>query len=428
MNRIAFSVLRQVFFLFVLVSDLGFEGSLTSVRTLLVGLIGLSVLPFFYLYNKDFINTALRPPILYFCIFIFLGIVSTFFSEIPIKSFVYIFGYSTLTIFAITLVNVFRLEMLLSILKFAISLGIFISVVAHFLGIRDGYTYELGWGTTRFGGLYGQPNPMGAASAMYIIIFISSFPKNILALPLLKSKSVITALYSFYACIYFKITFFMSLWTLWQSYSRSSLLGLTVSITTLLFMEAVKEINKWGKIGRIWLVALILLLSLLSIFIIQGISQENVQGLSRSGDEAELTTLTGRTVFWSYLLEKVAEKPLLGYGMGSVAAVAVEFGYEQWATHAHNVYIEAAVYTGYLGALTFVLFMISILFKTAFFFLKGDDCLKPIFALVVFYSIVSFLEPVILGSARNSLLIMLITSAYLSLSQGRREGKIPSPP
>jgi hypothetical protein len=60
--------------------------------------------------------------------------------------------------------------------------------------------------------------------------------------------------------------------------------------------------------------------------------------------------------------------------------------------------------------------------------LKGDDCLKPILALVVFYSIVSFLEPVILGSARNSLLIMLITSAYLSLSQGIREGKIPSPP
>lgn len=421
MNRIGLSVLRLIFFLFVLVSDMGLEGSLTSVRTLLVGLICLSVLPFAYIYRKYFIKTCFRTPLFYFCIFILLGFVSTLFSEIPIKSFTYIFGYTTLTFFAISLVKMFELKTLISIIKAAIFLGVFLSVLGQFLGIIDGYTYELGWGSTRrFGGLYGQPNPMGAASALYIIIFLDSFPKNFLVLPSLKNKSVITVLYGFYSSILFVMTFFMSLWALWQSNSRSALLGLIVSLTALFFMQTVKTLNKWGAFGRVLLLALILFILLTSSFLSQKLSEDNLNGLSRSGDASELTTLTGRTVLWSYLLEKIAEKPLLGYGMGSVETVSANLGYE-WATHAHNAYIEAAVYTGYLGGAIFILFMISSLTQAVFSLLKDDESVKLIFAFALFYGILAFFEPVILGSARNSLLLILITSAYLSL---RKEEKM----
>ncbi|NLS97175.1 MAG: O-antigen ligase family protein [Planctomycetaceae bacterium] len=82
--------------------------------------------------------------------------------------------------------------------------------------------------------------------------------------------------------------------------------------------------------------------------------------VSRSGEAEEITTLTGRTDLWDFVLRKVSESPILGYGYGCSRFVIVAEHY--WPTHhAHNVILNMLLGTGIPGGLLLLAMFLALI-------------------------------------------------------------------
>lgn len=78
------------------------------------------------------------------------------------------------------------------------------------------------------------------------------------------------------------------------------------------------------------------------------IPDEILRLLSRSGNVGEIMTLTGRVDIWRTVLQKVGDHPLLGHGFASGMQVLHDF--RRWnLTHAHNGFLQALLYVGWVG-------------------------------------------------------------------------------
>lgn len=80
--------------------------------------------------------------------------------------------------------------------------------------------------------------------------------------------------------------------------------------------------------------------------------------LSRSGESSEILTLSGRLVIWPYVLDRIAEAPLVGHGHASGMVLFKAF--TRWKiTHAHDAYLQALLYVGLLGAVPLVAALVA---------------------------------------------------------------------
>ena len=79
------------------------------------------------------------------------------------------------------------------------------------------------------------------------------------------------------------------------------------------------------------------------------------ESLTRSGDTAEITSLTGRSDIWAYIVEKIGESPLIGYGPGTAKILLDE---KDMLLHPHNVVLCTTVTAGVIcGAFTIMMFL-----------------------------------------------------------------------
>lgn len=73
-----------------------------------------------------------------------------------------------------------------------------------------------------------------------------------------------------------------------------------------------------------------------------------LEGISRSGNSKEVLTFSGRMAIWSNVLDRIAQAPILGYGHATGMVLFKSF--VRWKiTHAHNLYLQALLYTGVIG-------------------------------------------------------------------------------
>jgi len=72
-----------------------------------------------------------------------------------------------------------------------------------------------------------------------------------------------------------------------------------------------------------------------------------------------VSTLTGRTVLWSWTLDMVSQRPWTGYGYATFREVfrpaSMSLGFIVPATQAHNAYLDALFTGGYLGMAIFMM-------------------------------------------------------------------------
>jgi O-antigen ligase len=76
--------------------------------------------------------------------------------------------------------------------------------------------------------------------------------------------------------------------------------------------------------------------------------------ISRSGSAKEILTMTGRTEIWAVSWERIAEKPLLGWGFNGTEALiqsSVSRTFYGAPTNAHNMYIQSLLGLGVLGSI-----------------------------------------------------------------------------
>jgi O-antigen ligase len=70
--------------------------------------------------------------------------------------------------------------------------------------------------------------------------------------------------------------------------------------------------------------------------------------VSRSGHSVEILSLSGRLEIWPYVIDRIAEAPLLGHGHAS--GMMLFKGFVRWKiTHAHNMYLQVLLYMGAVG-------------------------------------------------------------------------------
>ena len=181
----------------------------------------------------------------------------------------------------------------------------------------------------------------------------------------------------------------------------------------------------WGLVGMIlcvvrWrqLFIYIPMVVLAVCMFLPGVRDRMLQGFgSQSGnivkrtDQAEITS--GRTIAWSYVIPKIGESPLFGYGRlamirtGIYQKVMDDYDEGESFPHPHNAYLEMLLDNGYLGFFLVMPFYLVVLFHSLRVLLDRSD---PLFAAV--------------GGAACSLVLALLIASMGSQTFYPREGSV----
>lgn len=136
--------------------------------------------------------------------------------------------------------------------------------------------------------------------------------------------------------------------------------------------------------------------------------------VSRSGHSVEILSLSGRLDIWPYVLDRIAEAPLLGHGYAS--GMLLFKGFVRWKiTHAHNMYLQALLYLGVVG---FAL-MMALLLSQLRLFLVAPSAVRDI--LVLYVCLKGLTEQSILcNMPTGTVAVWMVTVGYAALGWHRR--------
>lgn len=135
----------------------------------------------------------------------------------------------------------------------------------------------------------------------------------------------------------------IALFTLLAADSRTALLAVMVGVAAVM---ARRSLLVWGASLLAASLAAILILGVPARYLL-GLTS----GLSRSGEGAELLTLTGRTEIWAFVWERIQEAPWFGYGYNSSKFILPLFhGLPGLIVdEAHNTWLQNLLGTGVFG-------------------------------------------------------------------------------
>ncbi len=133
---------------------------------------------------------------------------------------------------------------------------------------------------------------------------------------------------------------------------------------TLVILLAVHGLN-WR---RFYLVVLLCSLAAIAFLMFLPFADQVASVVSRSGDADEVTSLTGRTSIWNAVLYLSAERPWMGYGYGSsvflLPANENLVGFS--VSHAHNLFLQLLLTTGWVGLGLFAAAFFTVGFRAAY--------------------------------------------------------------
>jgi O-antigen ligase len=142
---------------------------------------------------------------------------------------------------------------------------------------------------------------------------------------------------------------------------------------------------KWRKyllVAPVVPIALYMLFPAAAERALTGFGETNVAGEGATNDYA---VTSGRTLVWPYVLDKIAESPVQGYGReamvrtGLTAFLRATFGESEAFPHPHNAYLEWLLDNGFLGMVPVALFFGIVLVWSAMLF---RDTANPLCAAV----------------------------------------------
>ncbi len=136
--------------------------------------------------------------------------------------------------------------------------------------------------------------------------------------------------------------------------------------------------------------------------------------VARSGHSHEILSLSGRLDIWPYVLDRIAETPVLGHGAAS--GMMLFKGFVRWKiTHAHNLYLQALLYLGVVG---FAL-MLGVLLCQLRVFLRTPSPVRDI--LVLYIALKGLTEQSILSNMPSgTVAVWMVTVGMAALAWKRR--------
>jgi O-antigen ligase len=150
-----------------------------------------------------------------------------------------------------------------------------------------------------------------------------------------------------------------------MGYVTWGLLGMTIGVL------------RWRRMLLLGPVALVLLVAIVpqaAERMLQGFGVE-AQTEGKLADDYQITS--GRTVIWPYVVDKIREKPVFGYGrMAMVRTGLSEYLFEDLKEsfpHPHNAYLELLLDNGLLGFSVVIPFFLWALTRSLALFLRRED-------------------------------------------------------
>ncbi len=380
-ERAARTLLGVTVLAFLVAGDLSFLAgpSWHLVRLPLLGL-AMAAAAIVVFRRPGLLRTLRRFPLVFFTAFAVLDLVASLLAEHPLPALRYAVGYVAVEILAVAIAAVFTERMLV--------LGLLASVV-----IKIGWSLALvtssqtWWSHTRFMGVLGSPNPMGAAAGLaYLLIMLYGWydwrrtPSRVaLAVGGLTATT-----------------------TMAITQSASALAATIVTLVVLTPFSRVR--NAARKEWLVWAVAAAAIVVPLALIVGGG-------GEAPPRQATPTQSLDLRSDWWRMLLEVVWRHPWLGYGAGSTPSLMIP-GAPPWGTSAHNLYLEAAVYAGVPAAIAMALFVLGTVLAVMRGTARARGAAQIGLAIpLVFYAALSLAEPVLLNGVPSSLVVPLIVAA-----------------
>jgi exopolysaccharide production protein ExoQ len=338
-------------------------------------------------YWKGFLYVITRSPIQFFLLTIV--IFSLLWSEDLSSSLTYLRGLIRIYFLAVYLAMRYSLREQMRLIAWA--LGAAASLSMLFSAFIPGYIHQSPELVTMWSGIYGHKNELGYMMAWSAGVFLH------LALSVHRYRWLMWALCGISICLIIL--------------SRSTT-SLTILLTMILLLPIYRFLKKTNyKLQVIMITSALMLVIIFSILLLN--NAETVVGTSGKD-----LTFNGRSDLWELVISKILEKPWLGYGFSgfwtSNAASKLRATYD-WASNAHNGFLELLLELGILGFLTFaagfVRFFLMALTRIISVAKKPEDY-WPMQMLVIIV-IVNFSEARLLTPSWNWL--MYVTTA-LSLN------------
>lgn len=161
------------------------------------------------------------------------------------------------------------------------------------------------------------------------------------------------------------VIFFLALFALQRGGSGASRVLVVVLFSLWGYLGFVKKLP--FRIAFVSVILFMVVSICLSIFILNNLEAIVVEGLGKD------MTLTGRTEFWPQIIEKINERPLLGYGVGGFwqswrgidnpAANIIIVKSQFKPPHSHNGFLDLACELGWAGLSLFIISFFSNLAK-----------------------------------------------------------------
>ncbi|OYD94717.1 polymerase [Nostoc sp. 'Peltigera membranacea cyanobiont' 210A] len=352
---------------------------------------------FLILYWKGFLYVITRSPLQFFLLAIV--IFSLLWSEDLSSSLTYLRGLIRIYFLAIYLAMRYSLREQMRLIAWALGIAASLSII--FSAFVPGYIHESSELLGMWSGIYGHKNELGYMMAWSAGVFLH------LALSGHRYRWLMWALCGISICLII------------LSRSTTSLTILLTMILLLPFYRSLKKTNY--KLQVILITSTLMFLMISSILLLN--NADTVVGTSGKD-----LTFNGRSDLWDLVISKILERPWLGYGFSgfwtSNAASKLRATYD-WASNAHNGFLELLLELGFLGFLTFaagfVRFFAMALTRIISVAKKPEDY-WPMQMLIIIV-IVNFSEARLLTPSWNWLMYVT-TSLSLTVEYQRNHKKI----
>lgn len=344
---------------------------------------------FLILYWKGFIYVITKSPLQFFLLAIV--IFSILWSEDVSSTLKDIKGLIRVYFIAIYLAMRYPLREQMRLIAWPLGAAALLSMI--FSAFIPGYIHKSPELVNMWSGIYGHKNELGYmmnwSSGVFLHLALSSY----------RYRWLMWALCGLSICLII------------LTRSTTSLAILLTMILLLPFYRSFQKTNY--KLQVIMITSALMLLIIFSILLIN--NAETVVGTSGKD-----LTFNGRSDLWELVISKVLERPWLGYGFSgfwtSNTASNLRATYD-WASNAHNGFLELLLELGFLGFLTFVAgfirFFVMALTRIVSVAEKPEDY-WPMQMLVIIV-IVNFSEARLLTPSWNWLMYVT-TSLSLTLS------------
>lgn len=352
---------------------------------------------FLSLYWKGFIYVITKSPLEFFLLTIV--IFSILWSEDLNSTLKDIKGLIRIYFIAIYLAMRYPLREQMRLIAWALGVAALLSMI--FSAFIPGYIHQSPELVNMWSGIFGHKNELGYMMAWSAGVFLH------LALSSHQYRWLMWALCGISICLIIL--------------SRSTT-SLTILLAMILFLPFYKLLKKTNyKLQVIMITSALMLLIIFSILLLN--NAETVVGTSGKD-----LTFNGRSDLWGLVISKILERPWLGYGFSgfwtSNTASNLRATYD-WASNAHNGFLELLLELGLLGFLTFaagfVRFFVMALTRIISIAKKPEDYWPMQMLLIIV--IVNFSEARLLTPSWNWLMYVT-TSLSLTLEYQRNHKNI----